>query len=57
MCFYILCYVKDRLHRLGGFCEGGTPDPISNSEVKPFSSNDTPFIRRKVGRRQDNAIY
>ena len=25
----------------GEYCEGVTPDPISNSEVKPFSANGT----------------
>ena len=25
----------------GNYCVGVTPDPISNSEVKPFSANGT----------------
>ena len=25
----------------GEYCEGVTPDPIPNSEVKPFSANGT----------------
>jgi hypothetical protein len=25
----------------GDYCEGATPDPISNSEVKPFSADGT----------------
>jgi hypothetical protein len=25
----------------GNYCEGATPDPISNSEVKSFSANGT----------------
>ena len=25
----------------GNYCEGATPDPISNSEVKPFSADGT----------------
>ena len=37
----------------GGYCEGGTPDPFSNSEVKPFCADDTASLRcGKVGRRQ-----
>ena len=32
---------KIRLYYLGDSSEGGTPDPISNSVVKPFSSDDT----------------
>ena len=25
----------------GDYCEGAIPDPIPNSEVKPFSADDT----------------
>ena len=28
-------------HSLGGSCDRGTPDPISNSEVKPVSADGT----------------
>lgn len=34
-----------------------TPDPIPNSAVKHFSTDDIPALRReKVGRRQNNAL-
>ena len=41
------------LHYSGGFCEGVTPDPISNSEVKQLSADGSvgsPHVR--VGHRQ-----
>lgn len=28
-------------HSLGGFCDGGTPDPIPNSAVKPVRADGT----------------
>ena len=38
---------------LGGYCEGVTPVPFPNTEVKPFCADDTTPLRRgKVGRRQ-----
>ena len=37
----------------GGYCEGVTPDPFSNSEVKPFSADDTTVLNcGKVGHCQ-----
>ena len=40
----ILClqYINIRYNTFAGdYCEGVIPDPIPNSEVKPFSANGT----------------
>ncbi len=42
---------------LGGSSEGGTPDSIPNSEVKPFSADGTWTLGPgRVGRRQDTVF-
>ena len=44
MCFKKFTYeLYLRLYYLGDSSEGGTPDPIPNSVVKSFSSDDTQF--------------
>lgn len=35
--------------------DGGTPDLIPNSEVKPVSADGSP-LRARVGRRQDRGL-
>ena len=40
--FPCLQYKLNRYNTLAGdYCEGVIPDPIPNSEVKPFSANGT----------------
>ena len=33
--------IKWYCEKIGNYCEGAIPDPIPNSEVKPFSANGT----------------
>ena len=41
----------------GGHSEREPPDPISNSEVKPFSADDSVgFLHAKVGHRQASYV-
>ena len=39
----ILYFKEYKLYKTepGNYCEGATPDPIPNSEVKSFSANGT----------------
>ncbi len=47
--------LKKRRPYLGGSCSGGTPVPISNTEVKPTSADDS--RKAKVGCRQDKVFF
>lgn len=40
---------------LGGFCDGGTPVPFPNTEVKPVSADGS--RKARVGRRQDLGLF
>ena len=40
---------------LGGFCDGGTPVPFPNTEVKPISADGS--RKARVGRRQDLILF
>lgn len=48
-----ICYVSELRRLCVDVCsEGGTPDTIPNSAVKPFSADDTWSYPGKVGRHQ-----
>ncbi len=38
---YLHTYLNMYKTRAGNYCEGVIPDPIPNSEVKPFSADGT----------------
>lgn len=55
--FHVSIQSKKRLS-LGGSREGGTPDPIPNSEVKLTSADGTWTLGPgRVGRRQDRVFF
>ena len=52
------CDHSNKRYCLGNYRGGGTPVPISNTEVKLSFAYDTAVISRgKVGRCQDSAFY